>query len=296
MNPKFDNVLIFGVILLRVSETTLFEKDFSSVNRIMRKGIFLLVLFIAFSINASAQFADFPAGYSAIPKIKLKGIVHTVLTIEQRSEYVFETYVEVYDKNGRLIEGLRSNANIEEHSNELFRSGGKSIYIYDSSDKLVKEKYFEPDGEYTGYLTYIYDSKNFLVEEVRFDAKGKETSWKTTYTYFPEKREVEVKWSTTKILLSYNEKNQWTKRTEYDSSSKSDRYISFDYDAQGNFIKNSKGNYWWNYSYKYDKQDNWIERRADYVELGKDGKEEVSSDWMRTYRVITYYSDNEIKP
>jgi hypothetical protein len=261
----------------------------------MRKAIFILLLFTAFSINASAQFTDFPAGYSAIPKTKLKGVVHTVLTIEQRGEHVFQTYVEVYDKRGRLIERLESNANIEVHSNELFRLGGKSTYSYDSSGKLVKEKYFEPDGKYTGYLTYIYNSKNFLVENIRFDAKGKETSWKTTYTYFPEKRQVEVKWSTTKILLSYNEKNQWTKRTEYDSSGKPDSYISFEYDAQGNFIKNSKGSYWWNYSYKYDKQDNWIEQRADYVQLDKAGKEELSGDWMRTYRIITYYSDNEIK-
>jgi hypothetical protein len=256
----------------------------------MRKISFILLLFIAFSINASAQFTDFPAGYSAVPKIKLKGAVHTVLTIEQRGEHVFETYVEVYDKSGRLIEKLNSNANIEIHSNELVRLGGKTIFTYDLSGKLIKEKYFTPEGEYHGYSTYIYDSKNLLVEDVNFDIKGKERG-KTIYTYFPDKREVEVKWSTIKILLSYNEKNQWIKRTGFGSS-----ITNFEYDNNGNILKEAYGSYWHNYSYKFDKQGNWIERQNEYVQYDKNGKEEVSPGWMHTYRTITYYSDSETKP
>jgi hypothetical protein len=261
----------------------------------MRKIIFILFLLTTFSLNVFTQWMDFPAGYSAVPKTKFKGAVHTVLTIEQRGKYVFETEVEVYDKNGKLIETLKSNANIETHSGKLVRLGGKKTFTYDSSGKLVKEKYFSPEGDYYGYTTYRYDSKNFLIEKVTFDVKGKETG-KTTYIYFPERREVEVKWSTIKVLLSYNDRNQWTKRTEYDSSGKADRNISFEYDVQGNLIKNSKGGYWNNYSYKFDKQNNWIEQSNEYVQFDKNGKQETTPDFMNTYRIITYYSDNETNP
>jgi hypothetical protein len=50
------------------------------------------------------------------------------------------------------------------------------------------------------------------------------------------------------------------------------------------------------YSYKFDKQGNWIERENTYVQLGSNGKDEVTPGWMNAYRVITYYSDNETKP
>ena len=260
----------------------------------MSKISFILCLFMAFPINVFAQFTDFPAGYSAVPKTKMKGAVHTVLTIQQRGEHVFETEVEVYDRNGRLIESLSSNASIETHSDKLVRLGGKSTFAYDTAGKLIRAKHFTPEGENWGYRDYIYDKESRLVEDISY-ARGKE-DWRTTYTYFPEKREVEVKWSGIKILLSYNEKNQWTKRTRYDSNGTADRQITFEYDAQGNLTKESHGSYWHNYSYKFDKQGNWIERQNDYFQFGKNGKEEVNPDWMRTYRVITYYSDSETKP
>lgn len=256
----------------------------------MRKTNFILLLFIAYSIQASAQWIDFPAGYSAIPTTKLKGAVHTILTIEQRDEHVFMTDVEVYDKSGRLIESLNSNANIEVHSGKLVRLGGKSLFTYDSSGRLIKEKSFTPEGEYFGYTTYIYNSKNFLVEKINFDVKGKETN-KTTYTYYPEKRQVEVKWFTFKISLSYNEKNQWTKRTGFSST-----ITDFEYDNNGNLLKEAYGRYWHNYSYKFDKQGNWIERENTYIQFDEYGRDKVTSGWMNSYRVITYYSDNETKP
>jgi len=275
----------------------------------MSRFSFLFFLILAFSIQATAQWMDFPTGFSGKPQTKLKGAVHTVLTIEQRGEYVFSTVAEVYDLKGRLIETMNSNANIETHSGSLFRLGGKTVYSYDTSGKLTKEKNFTPEGEYTGYETYIYDVKNRLIENVLYNREGKETG-KRTYTYFPEKREVIATWDfyrdgkptmppPNKNLLSYNEKEQWTKRTEFDSKDKADRFITFEYDAQGNFMSEAvccEYNYSHRYSYKFDKQGNWIERQDTSVQLNKDGKEELNPEWMRKYRVITYYSDYETKP
>lgn len=251
---------------------------------------------------------SFPTGFSGEPQSKLKGKVHTVLTIEQRGEYVFSTVVEVYDLKGRLIETMNSNANIEVHSGSLVRLGGKTVYIYDANDKLVKEKNFTPEGEYTGYETYIYDAKNRLVKNILYNREGKETG-ERTYTYFPEKLEVIATWNfyydgrrdlpPMKNLLSYNEKEQWTKRTEYERNEKPSDFITFEYDKDGNFIKQTKCceyNYGHRYTYKFDKQGNWIEREDTYFQFGNNGKEELTPGWMNKYRVITYYSDYETKP
>jgi hypothetical protein len=270
----------------------------------MNKYVFLFLLIFVFSFQISAQTIEYPWRPSSTPSAKLKGAVRTVLTIEQRDERVFSTTVEFYDLNGRLIEMLSSNANIEVHSGRLFRLGGKSIFSYDASGKLIKVRHFEPEGEYTGYTSYIYDSKNRLIEEVGYDTKNKIRN-KTTYDYFPEKHMVEATWQVfyddskstpVKNSVSYNDKNQFTKRTEL--SSKGNDTVGFEYDAKGNFIKEvycCKYNYSHSYSYKFDMQGNWIERERTYSQLGNNGKEEISVD-MNSYRVITYYSDYDTKP
>jgi hypothetical protein len=273
----------------------------------MNKVISVLFLLILLSVQASAQFRDFPTGIDGTPEAKLKGAVHTILTIEQRGEKVFSTVVEVYDLNGRLIESLSSNAGIEIHSGNMVRLGGKTLYIYDASGRLIKEKTFTPEGQYTGHETYIYDSKNFLIGTRIYDANDKETGVRT-YSYFPEKREVVATWNfyyegrippPMKNLLSYDEKGQWTKRAEFDSNGNPNDFVTFEYDAQDNFVKEvhcCKYNFTHRYSYKFDKQGNWIERQNTYVQLGDNGKDEADPNWMYTYRVITYYTDNETKP
>jgi CRISPR/Cas system CMR-associated protein Cmr5 small subunit len=255
----------------------------------MWKVALILLSIIIFSIQIFAQWTDFPAGYSAVPKSDLKGAVRTVLTIEQRGEYVFRTSVNTFDKKGRLIEALKSNANIEVHSQSLVRLGGKETFFYDSNGRLEKAKSFAPEGQFESYTNYIYNSKNFLSERIIYRANGTE-ALKTTYTYFPDKQQVEVKWLTEKILLSYNTKNQWTKRIRSGDS----RSVDFEYDNSGNIVRESYGSYWHSYTYKFDSIGNWIEQENTYTQYGKDGKEEVSPGWMTTYRIITYYSDSDL--
>jgi hypothetical protein len=206
-----------------------------------------LLLLSIVPISVQAQFSDFPIGFSGVPQAKLKGPIHTVLTIEQRGEHVFSTVVEVYDLKGRLIETMSSNAGIEIHSGTMVRLGGKTIFIYDSQGKLAREITFTPEGEYTGYELYTYDSTNRLIGTTIYDAAGKETG-RRTFTYFSDKREVVVTWNfyyegrippPMKNLLSYNDKGQWTKRTEFDSHGNPDGVITFDYDQNGNFVKAS---------------------------------------------------------
>jgi hypothetical protein len=269
----------------------------------MNKPWLLLFVLGIFPISVYAQFTDFPIGFDGVPQAKLKGPVHTVLTIEQREEHVFSTVVDVYDLKGRLIETLSSNAGIEIHSRTMVRLGGKTICIYDAQDRLAKALNFTPEGQYTSYEIYSYDSQNRLTGTTIHTAAGKETG-KRTYSYFPDKREVVATWNffyeervlpPMKDLLSYNEKGQWTKRTEFNRSSSPSAVITFAYDKDGNFIKAStccEYTYAHSYTYKFDNHGNWIEQQNIYLQPSK----EPNPEWMRKYRVITYYSDGEAKP
>jgi hypothetical protein len=261
-----------------------------------------ILLLVVFSNQAVGQFTDFPTGMDGVPEAKLKGPVHSVLTIEQRGERVFSTVVEVYDTKGKLLETLSSNAGIEIHSGTMVRLGGKTVCTYDGHGRLARELSFTPEGEYTGYEAYIYDSKDRLIETRIYDGIGKETGTRT-HTYSPETREVVATWSfyfegrnpmPTKNILSYNEKWQWTKRTEFDPSGNPADIVTFDYDSDGNFIKETtccKYNFSHSYSYQFDNHGNWVERRNTYSQPG----ESPDPEWMRKYRVITYYSDSETK-
>ena len=268
----------------------------------MIKLCFLFVVFGLPTMPVDSQLTDFPTGYDGVPQAKLKGPVRSVLTIEQRREHILSTVVETYDQQGKRIETFSSNASIEIHRGSMVRLGGKTIYTYDSQGRLAKEISFTPEGEYTGYEIYLYDSQNRLIGTTIHDASGKETG-KRTYNYFPEKREVLATWNfyyegrippPMKNLLSYNENGQWTKRTEFASSGRPDTVVTFEYDPNGNFIKATKcceSNYTHSFRYKFDNHGNWIEQQNIYAQPGQ----EPNPEWMRKYRVITYYTDAEPK-
>jgi len=269
----------------------------------MNKIVFISLLIFIFSIRVFSQLAEYPWRPNSIPSEKLKVAVHTILTTEQRDEYVFSTKVEVFELNGRLVETLSSNANIETHSGKLFRLGGKSILIYDENRKVIEIKYFNPDGEYTHYDSYIYDAKNRLVEEIGYDTKDKILN-KSTYNYLSDTDTIETTWQVfyektkstpVKTLLSYNKTGRVLKRLELNS--KGNDTVSFEYDSKGDFVKEihcCKYNFSYGYKYKFDKQGNWIEREQTYSQLDKNGREETRV-FMNAYRVITYYSDKESK-
>ena len=271
----------------------------------MSKLFILLLSIVCFSIQTSAQFTNFPIKFSAVTKEKLKGAVHTVLTIEQRLEEVFSTVVEVYDLNGRLIERTSSNAGRDPHQGVMVRIASKTFYIYDSSGKLIKTKILDEAGRYWRYENYKYDDQNRLIEMRFYDIKGKEQGYEK-FTYFPEKREVMAEWDyhynkrnskPTTVLLSYNEKEQWAHRKVLNAVSND--LVTFEYDADGNFIKETdccKFKYSHTYGYKFDKQGNWIEQQNTLIELDENGKEKINPEWMRKYRIITYYSENEVNP
>ena len=274
----------------------------------MRTFVFLILAAVAFQDQATIQMQDFPAPFAGQCPIKPIGLVHTVLTIRQRGDKVFGTTVEVYDLNGKLIELLSNNAGIEIHSGSMFRMGGKSTFTYAPSGNLIKENHFTAEGQPASYENYLYDSENRIIEKVLYSLNGKEFERKS-YKYFPQKFEIE--WTRkvdydkrakppSKYLIGFNEKGQATKWIDYDSNGAlSKDYISFEYDSNGNLTKEAHCctyRYAYRYSYKFDKQGNWIEQQTSSGPFDDKRKEEADPDWMYTYRIITYYSDNKQEP
>jgi YD repeat-containing protein len=258
----------------------------------------LLITFILFSGSVFAQnFIEFPVLGDGIPTEAVKGPVHTVLTIKQKGEYVFDTTVVIYDKKGRIVESLSSNANIEDHSGELVRGGGKEINTYDGTGKVVRVSKFEPGGELLAFDRYIYDDKGRLIEITFFNAKGESTGWERI-NYSPNKKELEVTWiylplpispqvpSTWRSTLTYDEKGRWTKRTEFRNG---EWTTGFEYDKAGAFVKDIHNGWNHTYTYKYDGRGNWIERVRTYHDV--DDASKTIPDDMHYYRTISYYPD-----
>jgi len=232
------------------------------------------------ALSAYAQsFLDFPAGVDNIPAEALKGPVHTVLTTEQRDNYIFTLDVVVYDKKGRVTESLSGD--------EFHR--GKATYVYNGSGRLSRVNNFEPEGEFSAYSDYKYDDKGRLIEIKEFDAKGNSTGW-DRYSYSTNKKEVEVTWQYPsggmRSVLAYDEKARWISRTTFLGV---DDLVKFEYDKDGTFVKEVHNGYGHTFTYKYDSHGNWIERVRAYYVLDNHGLDR--SEDMHYYRIITYYSD-----
>jgi YD repeat-containing protein len=276
--PSFVNVPTSGTLKGRLS--------FGDILLPMRK-IFITMMLLSAPLYPQT-FLDFPSGAHSIPTEALKGPVHAVLTIEQRDDYVFDTEVVVYDKKGRVSERL---------SGEKF-SQGKATYKYNSRGQLSRVDAFEPDGEFSGYTSYTYDNKGRLVEEGFYDekAKGNRTFW-TKYSYSSTKKEVEVTWASAfssllmRAVLAYDDKGRWISRTMFLGV---DDLVKFEYDNDGDFVKEAHDEYGHTFRYKYDTHGNWVERIRDYYQLGDDKSHDRDDD-MHYYRIITYYSDGKVK-
>jgi hypothetical protein len=271
----------------------------------MRNFYFLLFMFLISIPQTNAQRIDFPVGLGGFdpkPESELKGPVRTVLTMEHRGDRVFDTTVENYSRQNRLIETMSHSAGIEIHSRSMVRLSSIRVHLYDSGGRLSQIVGSSVEGSRGGHSVFTYDSKNRLTEIVHYSADDKVFS-RANYVYYPERREVEMKYTSyyegrvipsDKVILSYNEKNQWTRQTTYNKDGSVKGHVSFEYDDKGNLKKKThccEYNYWHLYTYKYDKHGNWIEQQDTYEQPGEGSTPKSDPDWMHTFRVITYYED-----
>jgi hypothetical protein len=272
---------------------------------------FTTVIFATlFPIISIAQDTSFPSGLSCLyckPKEAVLGSVRTLLAVEKRDEYPFDTTVETYSAQGRKVESLIHSSSREVHSGQIVRLDSKIIFVYDSKGRLIKEMNYSLDKPSQGWdvITYSYDSNGRLIEETLLN--GSVTpSIKTTFTYEPSQRTV-IAMTTSyvegrvigpeKAVLIYNDKGQWVKRTILGANGSPNGISEFTYNEKGNLAKETRYEGDGKYSlahvftYKYDSNGNWYERHEMSTYIDKEGKVVEEPDWMVLYRVITYHEN-----
>jgi hypothetical protein len=162
----------------------------------------------------------------------------------------------------------------------------KSFYkmSYDSFGKLIEEDRYEPDGQLLWKDKYIYDSNGNMTEHSSYHSNG-DLKYKYLYEYdnkgnktsiirFNTKKEIELK----EVYL-YDKKNNLLKEMiNYNSDGKISYSNIYFYNDKNDVIKiesvmDDK------FEYKYDKQNNWIEK----VNILGDFPETL------TERIIEYY-------
>lgn len=268
----------------------------------MKKLFLILLLFI----QSNAQNIEFPSnmrGYYDKPEAPLIGKVHSIMTSSYRNgNLIGDLFVEIYDINQRIVESIRHHAGIEIHSQKMVNLSYKNYFEYEGFNKYPSfEKSFKFEGKKNNKIVYLYESNRLKQELVYFEPN--ELYIKVTYEYNDLKKEVTINWLQyydgreikDKITLQYNEKNQWTKRIKYDEKGKINDQISFEYNKDGLLQKVTnccEYDFYHTYEYSFDSKGNWIERKEFYSQ--KDKKENwITTESLRTYRVITYYDEKD---
>ncbi len=214
---------------------------------------------------------------------------------------------ETYDVQGRLVESLTHSSNREVHSGEIVRLDSKTVYIYDTKGKLLKELSYSlaKPGRGRDSVVFVYDYNGRLKEETMLNGDGT-PSLKSAYSYDPGKRTV-VAMTTSyaegrvlppfKAVLVYNENGQWIKKSMFEADGTPDGVAEFSYDERGNLAKEARydddGKYSYAdvFTYKYDSRGNWYERQETSTWIDKDSGKPTSKPWMTMYRVVTYFDE-----
>ena len=261
-------------------------------------------------IISLAQGVPSPAGMwcqYCKPQEFVVGAVRTTLSVQKREEESFGTVVETYDAQGRLVESLRHSSNREVHGGEIVRLDSKTIYVYDTKRRRLRELSYplEKPGRGRDSVTFVYDDSGRLKEQTMLNGDGT-PFLKSAFSYEPEKRTV-VAMTTSyvegrvippfKVLLVYNEKGQWIKKSMFRADGAPDGIAEFSYDERGNLAKETRyaddGKYSYAdmFTYKYDSRGNWYERQETSNWIDKDSGKPTSEPRMMTYRVVTYIDE-----
>lgn len=240
--------------------------------------------------------------------VGLVGPVRAVLTVEKRDAGVYvetlRTATDMYDQNGAAVETLVHNADIELHSHQIVALDHSSIYVYGPNGQLTKILDYDPDGSDRGRIEYRYDSEDRLIERKTYvGAKELVHRGVTSYPSQWQSLEKTESYDGRRVspgnqwLSTFNNKRQLIESLTLNSDGTPDQKVIYSYDDKGNVKKEAhydgRNVYRWAdlFSYKFDRNGNWVERKDVRVLPGKDSK---SSDraWMMTYRVITYFGQN----
>jgi hypothetical protein len=275
------------------------------MNRLLATVVFSLLV----SLGSFAQNVPSPAGMwcqYCKPKETVTGAVRSLLSVEKREEYPFDTIVETY-ASGRKVESLAHSSSREVHSGQIVRLDSKTVYNYDAKGRLTKEVRYslEKTGESYDVVRYQYSDEGRLVEELILN--GADTPFlKAAFSYDTTKNTVTALTTSYvdgrvilpfKAVLIYNERGQWVKKSMFRANGSPDGIAEFSYNEKGNLSKETRygddGSYSYAhmFTYKYDTKGNWFEREDTYTQIDRDSGKPTTERWMMMYRVITYFDE-----
>ena len=185
----------------------------------------------------------------------------TVVKMQSKQNGMTIKFVDVYDKDGNMIESAS-----RDDSNTLL---SKNVYEYDEKGNLTKHDVETPDGNIFMSRINVYNEQNQLVE--RTDCIAGMCQDKTTYKYTPEgKLSEESKFTkdelTSKTVYTYNAKGNMVEKQVFDKDNalkqrvvsafdKNDNEVEVKYfDKDGNVTKTET------YEFVYDKKNNWTKK------------------------------------
>jgi hypothetical protein len=207
--------------------------------------------------------------------------------VRARRDFWKEDYIIVFNNKGNKIEEKKYSTD-----------GGlkeKIIYKYNGNTNKTEERYYKQNGSLDYKLSYKYeenilteinrvdpndklvykiklkyDSNNNLQEKTRVSDKGRPIF---KYIYYYNKKGYKIKakaynyYNNKKLYwirtYDYNERGDLIEKKEYDENKELTSKTIFKYNDKGNIKKEYKPNDnqdHWSYSYKYDKNENWIRK------------------------------------
>jgi len=234
----------------------------------------------------------------------VKRVLVEIATIEQRQGGTHElpripwTSTEYNRRGMRVLE------------DQLYRNSAldfKSVFRYDGSGRLESGVEYDAKGIETFKWTYTYSASGEKVEERRIQADGKLFSTRRSFydaqgnlikeEYFPPHTKNHFRWIFRYDLQGRKLEERYILLHPDPRSGKVTEILNFhtvfSYDPQGVLLRevrqNGFGELEWDkhYDYKYDKEGNWIYRKASQPQGLIEGAPLVPSDV--TYRTISYF-------
>jgi hypothetical protein len=262
-----------------------------------RKKIFSVLLPLVLAIVSQAQQTsldcqkrmDFLNNEVDLYAFSYVGQVKEIKILETNPES--ETPQEVtttikFDEKGKISETFLTSARIKMY--------GRTVYVYDSQNRIVKKVTFNPDGSAVSEDIFGYNSNGGLELKIKQSAATKKVFSKTEYKYEPPESYLEydngkfvrriklTKDAKCRIIESnlYKEDKSLENRITVSLDDKNNPTELIAFSPRGRQIEKTK------YEYEYDSGGNWIKQKV-YEWTFRDGSAPYRLTRVRE-RTITY--------
>jgi hypothetical protein len=201
-------------------------------------------------------------------KGKVKSIKESSFKVREISTGFIKDSLEYYYLNEFNTFG---NKTVDTKYNSSGKAEKNYTYKIDNENRRIEQDQYNADGKLSRIITYKYDTKGNIAEDNSVDAAGKPEK-KMTYVYDDKGNVIEDNSYNAegkllkKFVYKLDENGNRTQTQKYNADGTPDKKIICSYDTQNNIISESffkadgsaSGKN--TYTYKYDAQNNWIQK------------------------------------